>query len=186
MALKYHIARYQGTAFLIRNDERVVRIDGLRLDPNRIFSVKGLEKTLWKYHPEVPPKKRADILGKVNGGRERFLKKVSPPDGGLLVALHNNSRGFSIDSMLGDAVYSSVKSDQNRHDFFLCTDEGDYEILEKSPFNVILLKNGSEEYDGSLSSLMAKEGRRFVNVEVRLGWLSQQKKMLNYLERNLP
>ena len=91
-----------------------------------------------------------------------------------------------MDSVLGHATDSSVKSDQSRRDFYICTNESDYEVLSKSPYNAVLLKNGSEEYDGSLSSLMAKKEHRFVNVEVRLGWLSQQRKMLKYIEAYLP
>lgn len=186
MAIKEHIQNFKGTAFLINNDERVVHIDGLRLDPNRIFSTRGIKKTLHKYHPKSPSKKRAEIVGKVERGRKSFLQELSQDDEGLVVAVHNNSRGFSMDSVLGHATDSSVKSDQSRRDFYICTNESDYEVLSKSPYNAVLLKNGSEEYDGSLSSLMAKKEHRFVNVEVRLGWLSQQRKMLKYIEAYLP
>jgi len=104
----------------------------------------------------------------------------------LVVALHNNFRGYSIDSEIENAVTYSVKPGQRRQDFFLCTDRADYEILSKSPFNVVLQSNDDELDDGSLSRLMGRKGVRYVNIEVKLGWLSQQKKMLKYLENNLP
>ncbi len=185
-ALKKHIARYQGTAFLIRNHERIIRIDGLRLDPNRIFTPDGTSKTLMKYHPEASRKKREAIVELLNEGRENFLRQLSPPEGGLLVAVHNNSRGYSLDSELHDADDFSEKPDQDRRDFFLCTDRGDYEILARSPFNVVLQMNGVTKYHGSLSEPMGKQGRRYVNVEVRLGRLKQQRRMLAYLEEHLP
>ena len=58
-------------------------------------------------------------------------------------------------------------------------------MLEKSPFNVVLLNDNMQD-DGSLSFLMQKMNIRYINVEVKLGWLSKQKKMLEYIEENLP
>ena len=39
--------------------------------------------------------------------------------------------------------------------------------------------------DGSLSWAAIRNNVRYVNIETRLGWLSQQKKMLNFIEENL-
>jgi hypothetical protein len=39
--------------------------------------------------------------------------------------------------------------------------------------------------DGSLSWAAMRHGVRYVNIETRLGWLSQQKKMLSFLEDHL-
>ena len=186
MALQYHIKRYKGTAFIINNDDRVVLVKGVRLDPNRIFSTEGTKKSLLKYHPEVSKNKRRVIAEMLDGERETFLKKLLPPEGGLVIALHNNFRGYSIDSEIENAAVYSVKPSQKRQDFFLCTDRTDYEILAKSPYNVVLQSNDDDLDDGSLSRLMGHKGIRYVNIEVRLGWLSQQKKMLKYLENNLP
>ena len=64
MALKYHIKHYRGTAFFIHSDDRVILANGLKLDPNRIFSTKGTKKTLLKYHPKVSmDKKKAIVFG---------------------------------------------------------------------------------------------------------------------------
>ena len=186
MAAEYHITKYLGTAFLINCEERVVRIDGLRLDPNRIFSDLGVKNNLLKYHPQASKKKRLDIINLLNIERDHFLSKLNIPDGGILIALHNNSRGYSIDSELKKATDYSIKSNENRHDFFLCTDERDYKKLALSPFNVVFQKNQNKNDDGSLSNFISKEGIRYINIEVRLGWLSQQKKMLKYLEENIP
>jgi len=185
-ALTQHIRRYKGTAFLIRNHERLVRINGLSLDPNRIFTTDGTRKTLLKYHPEASHQKREEIVEYLNRGRERFMEELSPPLNGIMVAVHNNSRGYSIDSEIGDAADYSIKPDQDRRDFFLCTDRKDYEILAHSPFNTLLQLNGVTKYHGSLSEPMGRQGQRYVNVEVRLGQLDQQKKMLEYLEAYLP
>ena len=186
MALKYHIKHNRGTAFFIHSDDRVVLADGLKLDPNRIFSTKGTKKTLLKYHPKVSKNKKKAIVEALDKERETFLEELLSPEGSLVVALHNNFRGYSIDSEIENAVTYSVKPGQRRQDFFLCTDRADYEILSKSPFNVVLQSNDDEFDDGSLSRLMGRKGVRYVNIEVKLGWLSQQKKMLKYLENYLP
>ena len=185
MAIEYHISKYFGTAFLIQGEERVVRIDGLRLDPNRIFSELGVKSTLLNYHPNAIKKKRMNIISLLNKERDRFLTKLDIPNDGILIALHNNSRGYSIDSELSKAANYSIKSDQNRHDFFLCTDKRDFELLALSPFNVVFQKNQHKDDDGSLSRFMERKGYRYINIEVRLGWLSQQKRMLKYLENNI-
>ena len=186
MALKYHIKHYKGTAFFINSNDRVVLANGLKLDPNRIFSTKGTKKTLLKYHPEVSKNKKNAIVEELDKEREKFLEELLSPEGSLVVALHNNFRGYSIDSEIENAITYSVKPGQRRQDFFLCTDRADYDILSKSPFNVVLQSNDDELDDGSLSRFMGRKGVRYVNIEVKLGWLSQQKKMLKYLENSLP
>ena len=186
MALKHHIKHYKGTAFFIHSDDRVILADGLKLDPNRIFSTKGTKKTLLKYHPEVSKNKKKAMVEELDKERDSFLEELLSPEGSLVVALHNNFRGYSIDSEIENAVTYSVKPGQRRQDFFLCTNQADYEILSKSPFNVVLQSNDDELDDGSLSRLMGRNGVRYVNIEVKLGWLSQQKKMLKYLEIHLP
>ena len=168
MALKYHIKHYKGTAFFINSDDRVVLANGLKLDP------------------EVSKNKKNAIVEILDEERESFLEELLSPEGSLVVALHNNFRGYSIDSEIENSVTYSVKPGQRRQDFFLCTDRADYEILSKSPFNVVLQSNDDELDDGSLSRFMGRKGVRYVNIEVKLGWLSQQKKMLKYLENSLP
>jgi len=80
----------------------------------------------------------------------------------------------------------SIKKDQNPRDFFICTNRADYEVFAKSPFNVVLQETMPKKDDGSLSWAAMRHGVRYVNIETRLGWLSQQKKMLAYLEDHLP
>ena len=39
--------------------------------------------------------------------------------------------------------------------------------------------------DGSLSWAAIQKGVRYINIETRLGWLSMQRKMLNFVEEKL-
>ena len=64
--------------------------------------------------------------------------------------------------------------------------EKSYNILAKSPFNAVLQKSTPSTDDGSLSWAALGKKTRYINIETRLGWLSVQKKMLKYLEENIP
>ena len=39
--------------------------------------------------------------------------------------------------------------------------------------------------NGSLSWAAIEHGIRYINIETRLGWLSQQRKMLQFVEKRL-
>ena len=110
--------------------------------------------------------------------RENFLNTIFPSDGELLIALHNNFKGYNVYQEVSKSDTVSIKDNQNPRDFFLCTNREDFNILSKSPYNVVLQESYPKNDDGSLSWAALKWGVRYVNIEVRLGWLSMQKKML--------
>ena len=172
MALESHMKLNLGTAFFIQGETRETDLfDGI-IDPNRIFSSNGAEANIQKYNRSWSSFKKQEALEWIN--RER-----------LLVALHNNFKGYNINWEIQKSDSVSIKKDQNPRDFFICTDRTDFEALARSPFNVVLQEKLPQKDDGSLSWAAMRNGVRYVNIEVRLGWLSQQKKMLNYLENNL-
>ena len=102
--------------------------------------------------------------------------------GGLLIALHNNFRGYNVNNELENSQLYSLKKEQNPRDFIICTDLRDYKKLNKGPYNVVLQNVIEEKNNGSLSWAALENGVRYINIEVRLGWLSQQRKMLKYVE----
>ncbi len=185
MALDFHIKKNKGKALYIQSNERVFRINGNRIDPNRIFSRDGARNSLNKYNINLSSKTINNILDQIDLGRIKFLNEFLPDSNALVIALHNNSRGYTIKSEIENSLKYSIKSNQKIQDFYICTSLDDYKLLEKSPFNVVLLNDNIKD-DGSLSFLMKKMNVRYVNVEVKLGWLSQQKKMMKYIEENLP
>ena len=67
----------------------------------------------------------------------------------------------------------------------ICTNRDDYNILSKSAYNVVLQETDPEEDNGSLSWFANRKGVRFINIETRLGYLSIQTKMLQYIEDHL-
>jgi hypothetical protein len=123
-----------------------------------------------------------DVLDR---GREKLVRAITPPRGGLLVALHNNSEGYSVNDEVPISDRTSMRQPGQPHAFFLCTDPADFEVLRTSPYNVVLQQHGPKEDDGSFSRLAAARGIRYVNLEVGLGQTERQREMLDWLEGNL-
>ncbi len=176
----------QGIAYFINNNKREVYISDGMIDPNRIFSSIGAKNNIHKYNPQWSTKKRNTILKKMDQDRENFLETIFPKNGEVVIALHNNFKGYNVNQELSKSDTVSIKKDQNPRDFFLCTNRNDFEILSKSPYNVVLQESYPITDDGSLSWAAVKWGVRYVNIETRLGWLSMQKRMLKYANENLP
>jgi len=185
MALESHMKKNQGKAFLVEGILRESEFYGGIIDPNRIFSSLGAKANIQKYNPRWTKKEKEDRLLTINQDRKIFFKNIFPKNGELLIALHNNYKGYNINKELGRSDAKSIKKDQNPRDFFICTNRSDFEILSQSPFNVVLQEKSPKKDDGSLSWAALINDIRYINIETRLGWLSQQKKMLNYIEKNL-
>ena len=185
MALENHMKRYKGKAFLVQGILRESEFFSGIIDPNRIFSSDGAQANIQKYNPKWTQRKKSESLLAINKDRKSFFESIFPPNGELLVALHNNYKGYNIYKELSSSDANSIKKDQNPRDFFICTNRSDYEILSRSPFNVVLQEKPPNKDDGSLSWAANRNEIRYVNIETRLGWLSQQKKMLNFIEKNL-
>jgi hypothetical protein len=183
--LTAHIRSHEGIAYIVEGHTRNVPVEGGLIDPNRMFSRVGAEANLKKLNPDWPPERIAAALAVLDRGREKLVRALFPPAGGLIVALHNNSEGYSVvdEQPISDA--GSIREPDNPHAFFLCTDEGDFRKLSTSPYNVVLQKAAPKEDDGSLSRLAAARGVRYVNLEVGLGHAGRQKEMLDWIEWNL-
>ena len=167
MALEDHIKSYPGKAFFIDCSEREVPFGPTKVDPNRIFSREGAIAALRKFKP---------------GWNKTVLVELFPENEGLLIALHNNFRGYNVKKELDNSRFSSIKRGQNPRDFIICTEESDYRKLEMGPYNVVLQDELPNKDDGSLSWAALKSNIRYINIETRLGWLSKQQKMLRFVE----
>jgi hypothetical protein len=174
-----------GTALLIQSDVRYVPIKGGRIDPNRMFSREGAEKNLRTLNPKWSEAQIANAALALAKDRHRFLRAITPPKGGRIVALHNNSNGYSVESEVAISDKTSLKDASNPHEFFLATDAADYEKLATSPYNVVLQNTAPKDDDGSLSRLAAKMGIRYINLECGLGKVERQRELLGWLEGNL-
>ena len=185
MLLSEHIKKNKGKAFFIKSKEREVVFGPTKVDPNRIFSRAGARKALKKFRTHWDHKELTKLLEKLDESRNIFLFNIFPSEGGLLIALHNNFRGYSVKDELTNSQLHSIKKDKNPRDFIICTDLKDYQKLKKGPYNVVLQNIIDEDNNGSLSWPALENGVRYVNIETRLGWLSQQRKMLKFVESSL-
>ena len=181
-----HMKVVQGIAHLTRSPVRNVQVEGLQLDPNRMFSRPGAERSLRRLNPKAPESSVANALLRLDRDRPKFLRGLLPPSGGLLIALHNNSQGYSVEDEIPISDQSHLPKRGEPHEFFLCTDPADYARLAEGPYNVALQQTGKGADDGSLSRLCARERIRYVNLEVALGNAAAQTEMLDWLERTLP
>ena len=172
-------------AFFIKSSEREVALGPTKVDPNRIFSRPGSEKALKKFKPIWNQNKLERLLDRLDHARKMFLINIFPSKGGLLIALHNNFRGYNVNMELGNSQLYSIKKDQNPRDFILCTSLEDYKKLENGPYNIVLQNKFYDNNNGSLSWAAMNYGVRYINIESRLGWLSQQRKMLSFVENKL-
>ena len=185
--LKRHLKDNYGTAFLIENNKREVYINDYMMDPNRIFSKAGLEKNLIKFNGNISKTAIYKMVNLIANDKEIFFDRITPPNRGLLIALHNNLHAYTIDDEIPLSTEISLKNSEHphHHNFFICTNRDDYNSLSKSPYNVVLQETNPEEDNGSLSWFANRKGVRFINIETRLGHLSTQTKMLQYIEDHL-
>jgi len=183
--LERFIESHEGTAFIIEARTRNVPLSGGALDPNRMFSRAGADANLKSLNPGWTPQQLESALATLDAGRERLVRALLPPSGGLLVAVHNNSEEYSVNDEVPISDSVSLREPGNPHAFFLCTDPADFSALAKSPYNVVLQQKKPQDDDGSLSRLAARRGVRYVNLEVRKGNSDRQLEMLRWLDWNL-
>ena len=183
--IKDHIKTNLGKAFIIKPENREVNLGPTIVDPNRIFSKSGARKALKNFKTDWDPNELNKLLINLEKNRNDFLFNIFPSEGGLLIALHNNFRGYNVNDELKNSQLYSIKNNQNPRDFILCTDIKDYERLKNGPYNIVLQSKVETNNNGSLSWAALEHGVRYINIETRLGWLSQQKKMLYFVERSI-
>jgi hypothetical protein len=181
-----HIRTAEGIAYVIESHTRNVEVEGLHLDPNRMFSRAGAEASLKRLNPNPDPARLARALDVLDHGREKLVRALTPPRGGLTFALHNNSESYSVTDEVPISDQTSLREPRNPHAFFLCTDPRDFDVLKTSPYNAVLQQRPATADDGSLSRLAASRGLRYVNLEVALGQADRQHDMVWWLEWNLP
>lgn len=184
--LRAHMKAHRGVAYLVTGKQRLVPLGNGVLDPNRMYSREGAERNLKTLNPQWNAGQLEAELARLDRERERLIRALLPPTGGVTVAVHNNSSGYSVRAEVGISDEAALNDDANPHEFFLATAVADFRILARSPYNAVLQNKTPREDDGSLSRLMAKRGVRYVNLEVGLGKFERQKEMLEWLERNLP
>jgi hypothetical protein len=181
--LSTYMYDHDGVAYIVTGKDRTVEIENAKIDPNRMFSREGAERSLRSLNPNLNPDQMIALLDRLDRDREKFVKHLIPPKGSRLFALHNN-RDYSVQDELAASDQTSIKQPAQPRNFFLCTDPKDYDVLKQSPFNVVLQSKPDPD-DGSLSRLAARRGFRYINLECAIGEYEAQLERVHWLDDHL-
>jgi hypothetical protein len=186
LLLDHMRATGKGKAFLVESLDRNVDLGALLIDPNRMFSTEGAGRNLRRVNRMPAEAHIQNALRYLERDRDRFIRRILPPKGGLLIALHNNGPGYSVETEIPISTATHLPDRENPREFMLCTDPADFALFQKSPFNVVLQPGNPPPDDGSLSRVCAARGIRYVNIEAAQGQYDRQRQMLGWIESNLP
>ena len=171
-----------GTLIMIRNGgKRRISFDGGKsVDPNRVFSSKGVARDLNRFSRySAGAAKKATAFG------SGVSKKLGFGRGRPVIALHNNTNGgYSINSYKSGgseaaaAAQVHVAAGKDPDNFFLVTHSKLFKDLKKAGFNVVLQANRGAPDDGSLSVYCGRKGITYINVETQLGNTAAAREMI--------
>lgn len=184
-AAKKIIPKYGGE-LIEMNDQRTREIkfslEGRKydIDPNRIFTVKGINYTLNYYNNYSQ-----EAFDAVNSFQTQITKKYFSQSSQIVISLHNNTESnYSILSYIkggefaNDASSVNINKEWDTDDFFFVTDTSIYNEFKKHNVNVALQNNEGVKDDGSFSVYCGYKKIQYMNVEAQHGHLQQQIKML--------
>lgn len=186
VALGEHVRKRDGISFFVAGDLRAITVNGLSIDPNRMFSRIGATASLQRLNPNASAQTIEAALAVLDRDLPALLNDLLPPAGGLVISVHNNSQGYNIRAEIPISEAHHLPQPDAPNDFFLATDPRDFEILKGSSYNAVLQSKPATEDDGSLSRLCAARGIRYVNLECYAGRLNLQREMLSWLDGALP
>jgi len=180
------------------------------VDPNRIFTTKGITDSLLTYNPslgntEIPD----DLVSEVAGLAASVLSVYDIDAVPVVLALHNNGGSYGANSYLpggpyeNDAAEVYISAGRDPSDFYYVVDMVYYEYLsaEGREYNVVLQDDASVSDDGSLSYYcgQAHVNKQYVNFEavaetgawgsqvvVQLDMLQEVKRMLGAVSASKP
>jgi len=149
----------------------------ISFDPNRIFTKTGIEKTLKNYNSFSESNARI-----VSEFAKELLIQLSKAE--LLVAVHNNTGGYSITGILQtnqakhDALEININPKHDENDFYFVTQKSKFDYFKSKGYNVVLQDNKNVEDDGSLSVYCGNRNIDYINIECESGHLNEQIKMI--------
>lgn len=143
-------------------------------DPNRMFTDKGIKKTLAQYSQYSPEAHKE--VNKLAVQVKALLPK------GKVIAVHNNASYSLKDYLPGHELASDAQAmymNPNNYfrNFYLVTKSQAYYRLKSQGFNGVLQKPAATD-DGSLSIFLANSD--YVNVEAGYDQLTEQIKMIEH------
>lgn len=151
------------------------------IDPNRMFSRKGIAQSLLLLGNTSP--EAIDEVDKF----ANFILRLIPRKPTCVMALHNNGNGrFSINTYLPggprekDARTLHVNPEQDADNFFLTTDSVIFRQLSAANYNTILQDNGNAKRDGSLSVYCGEQNMQYINCETEDGQQEEYDAMIGF------
>lgn len=148
------------------------------LDPNRIFSIKGVRNTLKN---ENKGEISNSLIQNVHFFAEEILEEVIPTlPNTYVVAIHNNTNeSYSIRSYISskEAEKVYINRDEDVDNFFLVTLAEDFEYFKSLGRNVALQSTHATD-DGSLSVYCHQRNIPYINIEAEFGHTFTQARMI--------
>lgn len=175
-----------GEIFELKNREkRLIEFKSFKrrykIDPNRIFTPRGLRQNIIYYNKRFS----SWAYNRVRKLGQRILKQYPLREAQVIVGLHNNTdRGYSVISYkkgfrLGrNAKLVYINSQRDKDDFFIVTQKRFYNYFKNRGFNVVLQNNRRVKDDGSLSIYCARYGIPYISVEAQFDHIEEQKEMI--------
>ena len=114
MALEHHVHHYGGIAFFINSNTREIPFESTMIDPNRIFSRKGAYHALRKFKPNWKSGALKRALNRIDSERDIFLDILMPSKNGVLISVHNNFRGYNVNSEKDKTIFSPLLKKLNK------------------------------------------------------------------------
>ncbi|WP_231458557.1 hypothetical protein [Pedobacter sp. Leaf132] len=150
-------------------------------DPNRIFSDEGIKKTLKPYDANTASKIK-DFAAAI------FKAFVLKNPNKYLISIHNNTDEgpLSIRDYIKPNKYQNeakgvfVAPNMDEDDFFLVTEQEDFDYLKMHKQNVVLQSDKPTD-DGSLSVYCEKNNIPYINIEAQNEHTKIQKEMMKII-----
>jgi hypothetical protein len=142
------------------------------IDPNRLFSLAGIEADLRKFSFF-----KEEIAREIETFAAEYVKRTGIAPGRVVIAVHNNTDGgYSLESYRKGGAEEAAAAEVHRVE---AIDPDDFMLVtHPRHFNVILQDNAGAPDDGSLSVYCGKRGVDYLNVEAEFGSREEQERML--------
>lgn len=155
-----------------RNISFVLRHQRYECDPNRIFSDRGIKKTL-RAQSHYSPAAKEEVKKLA-----RAILAALPK--GKIIAVHNNETYSMLDYYPGHELETEARALQKKastslRNFFLVTQKQSFVRLQRLKQNIVWQSPFVED-DGSLSVYLAR--RDYINIEAAYDAFRQQRHML--------
>ncbi|WP_442589008.1 hypothetical protein ACSBL2_23585 [Pedobacter sp. AW31-3R] len=164
----------------VRNYKFIYNEQTYQLDPNSIYTKRGIKLGLEKYGPSSE-----EVILEMEKAGKTIMNHYNPAMHGYIFTLHNNGDGgFGIRSYLkgyelesaADSVHINFEMDPD--DMVLVTELDLFNRLKKANVNVVLQSKDAPD-DGSLSIYAMQNKIPYLNVEVQHGHLDENLNLIN-------